>query len=305
MGKDTVEFWSKRARVVEDMARRLAERSRALADVADKVCEASSRYGLSCATDLDIRSGKMRSCLTEWDAWLEKQENEKDDALLSQHMTEVTKDLRSVPLLTNGRNAAHEEVELLREEVATLRARVAELEKVPKWVPEVELCFGATNIEIRDAASRLRDVTSRLTDTREVFERVIKERIGAASLPAPQGQRVATDDELFGLFRVERSKVSDPSITVRDANRIAVAAVARRVRAERPACLVARAVALDCDVDLMHAERPPRGWVLSFVSNGTDHRHLQSAMRGDDVLSILSQLLDEVEAARLKRPCNE
>lgn len=73
--RDTVEFWRNRARDVEDMARRLAERSRALADVADKVCEASSRYGLSCATDLDIRSGKMRSCLTEWDAWLEKQES--------------------------------------------------------------------------------------------------------------------------------------------------------------------------------------------------------------------------------------
>jgi hypothetical protein len=303
MGKDTVEFWRKRARVVEDMARRLAERSRALADVADKVCEASSRYGLSCATDLDIRSGKMRSCLTEWDAWLEKQENEKDDALLSQHMTEVTKDLRSVPLLTNGRNAAHEEVDLLREEVATLRARVAELEKVPKWVPEVELCFGATNIEIRDAASRLRDVTSRVEDVREVFERVIRERIGAASLPAPQGQRVATDEELLLVY--EKALVEEWGSSHKEIHRSAVLAVIEKMRAERPACLVARAVALDCDVDLMHAERPPRGWVLSFVSNGTGHRHLQSAMRGDDVLSILSQLLDEVEAARLKRPCNE
>lgn len=42
--RDTVEFWRKRARDVEDMARRLAERSRVLADVADKVCEALMRH---------------------------------------------------------------------------------------------------------------------------------------------------------------------------------------------------------------------------------------------------------------------
>ncbi len=177
--RDTVEFWKGRARDVEDMARRLAERSRVLADVADKVCEASSRYGLSCAVGLDIHSGKMRSCLTGWDAWLEKEQSEKDDALLSQHMTERTKDLKSVPLTSCTRTVGSGEMERearLREEVALLRARVAELEKVPKWVPELETCFGATNIEIRDAAARLRDVTSRIADVRDLFERGIKER---------------------------------------------------------------------------------------------------------------------------------
>jgi hypothetical protein len=141
-----------------------------------------------------------------------------------------------------GRTAAQGEVARMREEVATLRARVAELEA------------------------------------------------------APQGQPVATDEELADLFMHERSLLlEDQDRTGTEARRIAIRAVAARVRAERPACLVARAVALNVDVRV--AEDVDGFLVAAHEAPDLDevvHRDVPAA----DVPATLARLLDEVEAAR-------
>jgi len=138
-----------------------------------------------------------------------------------------------------GRTAAQGEVARMREEVATLRARVAELEA------------------------------------------------------APQGHPVATDEELCEVFDAAwraRPRGARPGIL----------AVAARVRAERPACLVARAVALGCDVSVATYATTTRGivWSLEVWDNERSVMFERYEIPAADVPATLARLLDEVEANR-------
>jgi hypothetical protein len=90
----------------------------------------------------------------------------------------------------------------------------------------------------------------------------------------------------------------DPDRTGTEARRLAIRAVARHVRAERHACLVARAVALGCGVNLWSYEDGSKTNVRARVQvvdgNHTEEREVRPA----DVPATLARLLDEVEAAR-------
>jgi hypothetical protein len=115
---------------------------------------------------------------------------------------------------------------------------------------------------------------------------------------APQGQPVATDEELFALYMNE--SLSDPGRTALQAHRAGVAAVAARVRAERPACLVARTVALGCDVSVATYCTSSRGilWSLEVWDNERSVMFERYEIPAADVPGTLARLLDEVEASR-------
>jgi hypothetical protein len=144
-----------------------------------------------------------------------------------------------------GRTAAQGEVARMSDEVATLRARVAELEA------------------------------------------------------APQGQPVATDEELWKVFANAELEATANGALWPAADLAGALAVARHVRAERPACLVARAVALGCEVRI---ESTPGGkWDVTLLSaealatvDGAPDWNVPAA----DVPATLARLLDEVEASR-------
>lgn len=157
---------------------------------------------------------------------------ETDDALRDVYDSMMSPSLSRRALYNLGRTAAQGEVARMRDEVATLRARVAELEV------------------------------------------------------APQGQPVATDEELRRVG--EEAYESDPHLGTIPSRAMAYAAVARHVRAERPACLVARAVALGCDVIVANT---PGGWdILAAGERNSRHAAL---IRPADVPATLSRLLDE------------
>lgn len=75
----------------------------------------------------------------------------------------------------------------------------------------------------------------------------------------------------------------------------ALRAVAARVRAERPACLVARAVALGVDVRVAEDRC---GWLVGMLESADLDEEILHNVPAADVPSTLSRLLDEVEAAR-------
>ena len=137
-----------------------------------------------------------------------------------------------------GRTAAQGEVARMSDEVATLRARVAELEA------------------------------------------------------APQGQPVATDEELWKVFANAELEATANGALWPAADLAGALAVARHVRAERPACLVARAVALGCDVRVI------AGDMRCGVHVKGDKVDIMASTRTADVPATLARLLDEVEAAR-------
>lgn len=76
---------------------------------------------------------------------------------------------------------------------------------------------------------------------------------------------------------------------------MAYAAVARHVRAERPACLVARAVALGVDVRVAEDRC---GWLVGMLESAYLDEVIERDIPAADVPATLARLLDEVEAAR-------
>ena len=137
-----------------------------------------------------------------------------------------------------GRDAARGEVARMREDVATLRARVAELEAAPVGLP------------------------------------------------------VATDEELWEVGDQAWYACTGNSTESRHAGALAVAA---RVRAERPTCLVERAVALGVDVRVCE---DVAGWLVAIHESSDLDEDVHRDVAASDVPATLSRLLDEVEAAR-------
>lgn len=144
-------------------------------------------------------------------------------------------------------------------------------------------------------AARGRDATIETlrTQQEEQAEEVATLRARVAELEAaPQGQPVATDEELWDVFG-QAWRACPGGRT--ESNHAGALAVAARVRAERPACLVARAVALNVDVRV--AEDVEGFLVAAHESPNLDEvvcREVPAA----DVPATLASLLDEVEAAR-------
>lgn len=127
----------------------------------------------------------------------------------------------------------------------------------------------------------------------------MREEVAAANAHAePAYRTVATDEELRRVFADAEAPVRHSGAGFSAADRAGVAAVAALVRAERHACLVARAVALGCGVNLWSYEDGSKTNVRARVQvvdgNHTEEREVRPA----DVPATLARLLDEVEAAR-------
>lgn len=122
-----------------------------------------------------------------------------------------------------GRSAALGEVARMREEVATLRARVEGLGiDLNSAVMNAKAC----EVEANNLRSSCRALRARVAELEA----------------APQGQPVATDEEVVAVFvAAERDALVTHRMGCAAADRYGALAVARHVRAERPACLVARA----------------------------------------------------------------
>lgn len=108
---------------------------------------------------------------------------------------------------------------------------------------------------------------------------------------APQGLPVATDEELREAYITAITGAESPAAVLPHALR----AVAARVRAERPACLVARAVALGCDVRVCE---DVAGWLVAIHESSDLDEDVHRDVAASDVPATLARLLDEVEAAR-------
>lgn len=182
-----------------------------------------------------------------------------------------------------GRSAALGEVARMREEVATLRARVAELEAAPQGQPTDEDLIKQSGVDYVRAYDP--------GDLRKAY------RLGLShGKAAPQGQPVATDEEVVAVFvAAERDALVTHRMGCAAADRYGALAVARHVRAERPACLVARAVALGCDV---RVAEDAAGWLVAAHESAYLDEVIERDIPAADVPATLSRLLDEVEASR-------
>lgn len=109
---------------------------------------------------------------------------------------------------------------------------------------------------------------------------------------APVGLPVATDEELWEVGDQAWYACTGNSTESRHAGALAVAA---RVRAERPTCLVERAVALGCDVRVCE---DVAGWLVAIHESSDLDEDVHRDVAASDVPATLSRLLDEVEAAR-------
>lgn len=109
---------------------------------------------------------------------------------------------------------------------------------------------------------------------------------------APVGLPVATDEELWEVGDQAWYACTGNSTESRHAGALAVAA---RVRAERPTCLVERAVALGCDVRVCE---DVAGWLVAIHESSDLDEDVHRDVAASDVPATLSRLLDEVEASR-------
>jgi len=164
------------------------------------------------------------------------------------------------------------ERDALAAEVATLRDRVDGL--------EIDLNSAVQNSKANEVeANNLRSAN-----------RTLRARVAELEA-APQGQPVATDEELRKAYITAITGAESPAAVLPHALR----AVAARVRAERPACLVARAVALGVDVRVAEDRC---GWLVGMLESADIDEEILHNVPAADVPSTLSRLLDEVEAAR-------
>jgi hypothetical protein len=167
-----------------------------------------------------------------------------------------------------GRSAALGEVARMREEVATLRARVAELEAAPQggassWRNQLS----NESVEFWDAVNAFAVASGGRSDA-----------VNTARMNAVRRINAAVNALLVG------SHSAPPA-----------PAVASHVRAERPACLVARAVALGVDVRVAEDRC---GWLVGMLESADLDEEILHDVPAVDVPATLSRLLDEVEAAR-------
>lgn len=219
-----------------------------------------------------------------------------------------------------GRDAARGEVARMREEVAAANAHAEPAYRTVKSIGEilsVEPDYEKVTDKVRDTANEVATLRDRVdgleidlnsavqnSKANEVeannlrsANRTLRDRVAELEA-APQGQPVATDEELRRVFADAEAPVRHSWAGFSAADRAGVAAVAALVRAERHACLVARAVALGCGVNLWSYEDGSKTNVRARVQvvdgNHTEEREVRPA----DVPATLARLLDEVEAAR-------
>lgn len=240
----------------------------------------------------------------EWESERKELVAQRDDAMGTANEVATLRDRvdgLEIDLNSAVQNAKAIEVEAnnLRSANRTLRARVAELEAIAREAESqangmVSQRIAALGVAVNGAADE-EAVSPDVQVVRGDFvmtkfrERLA--RIEAAS-PATQGQPVATDEELCTIGERAFMGAYSGSTVARYA---AYKAVARHVRAERPACLVARAVALNVDVRV--AEDVTGFLVATLDSPGVDEA-IERAVPAADVPATLARLLDEVEAAR-------
>lgn len=183
------------------------------------------------------------------------------------------------------------------EEVATLQARVAELEAIAREAESqandmVSQKIAALGMAVNGAADE-EAVSPDVQVVRGDFvmtkfrERLA--RIEAASPPAPQGLPVATDEELREAYITAITGAESPAAVLPHALR----AVAARVRAERPACLVARAVALGVDVRVAEDRC---GWLVGMLESADLDEEILHNVPAADVPATLARMLGEVGA---------
>lgn len=115
----------------------------------------------------------------------------------------------------------------------------------------------------------------------------------AAAKAEPSKPR-ATNRELEGLADERYRRRSGWNVTLADMRDLA-RDVADCVRAERPACLVARAVALGVDV---RVAEDAAGWLVAAHESAYLDEVIERDIPAADVPATLSRMLDEVEASR-------
>ena len=147
---------------------------------------------------------------------------------------------------------------------------------------ELAAIRAATGEEPTDEVARMREEVATL-------------RARVAELEAaPQGQPVATDEDLAKVGENAIASAGRMS-SMSEVIRIVALAVARHVRAERPACLVARAVALGVDV---RVAEDAAGWLVAAHESAYLDEVIERDIPAADVPATLSRMLDEVEASR-------
>lgn len=157
-----------------------------------------------------------------------------------------------------------------------LRARIAELEaRAEKAEAELEAARASASL-----VTMVGDIGVRNSGDATRLEAILAERDALAA-------------ELAAIRAATGEDPTDDSDA--GADRAAVLALARHVRAERPACLVARAVALGCDVRVCE---DVAGWLVAIHESSDLDEDVHRDVAASDVPATLSRLLDEVEAAR-------
>lgn len=148
-----------------------------------------------------------------------------------------------------------------------------------------ELRKRINDARVADLERRLLHVTTQYNDVHNVLDTYylkdhkVREALGAKAFEA-------TAD---AAHRVARE------LDEARAELAAIRAVAARVRAERPACLVARAVALGVDVRVAEDRC---GWLVGMLESADLDEVVCREVPAADVPATLASLLYEVEAAR-------
>lgn len=186
-----------------------------------------------------------------------------------------------------------------------LDAPLSEFRRVLR-VGDYESTLGAArrmSRELEEAIARAEKAEAELEAAR-ASAYVQSMRLEAASPPAPQGQPVTTDTVLCRVFVDAFEEANRHGVSDSGADRAGILAVAARVRAERPACLVARAVALGCDVEVWREGYESQYEWRVTVESVTSDLGVNDVVKtihnvpAADVPATLARLLDEVEAAR-------
>ena len=212
------------------------------------------------------------------------------DAVKERDEAESHAEMRARILTVRAEKAERERDEARRLH-SDAEAQVACRNELRAQVAAAEGRFRAAEAE-RDT---LRAELARLTAPAEGSCWACREELGVAHERArqqPEKDR-ATDEELVGLYRKVYETHGGGTISVShdDCRRAAILAVAARVRQER--CLVAQAVAADCDVHV--TEQISGGWLVRVVAQtSSTAAGVSATVPRADAPSTLARLLGEV-----------
>ncbi|MEY5060984.1 MAG: hypothetical protein RIS45_905 [Planctomycetota bacterium] len=193
-----------------------------------------------------------------------------------------------------GRNAAHGEVAMMREAArgrdATIETLRTQQEEQAEEVATLRDRVDGLEIDLNSAVQNSKASEVEANNLRSA-NRTLRARVAELEA-APVGLPVATDEELWEVGDQAWYACTGNSTESRHAGALAVAA---RVRAERPTCLVERAVALGCDVRVCE---DVAGWLVAIHESSDLDEDVHRDVAASDVPATLARLLDEVEASR-------